>query len=188
MCYLNLFFLKHRCNMYQQVGHRQILTKQQTCRNYCWYGVVRACSLFNQSEINFIRAKTFSSIIVSNTRILPREGIQADVFRLRPGDPCADFTFVDGNQIDETQLENCTEWKTFDYFSGSSGAYQGTFIAVGLYSVVLFLIVLLGVLHKQGHLSLKSRSKAKLDDPTYGLAGSGVVRIHAEELKVSMES
>lgn len=141
--------------------------------------------LFNQTELNLIRSRRFSSIIVGNTKILPREHIQADVFRLRPSDPCASFSFA--NQISELLLDPCTPWETFDYFEGSSGAYKATFVVVGLYTLFLFGIVLLGVLYKQGRLTLSSRSKANLNDSTYGLAGLGVVRIFAEELKVKYQ-
>ena len=119
---------------------------------------------------------------------MPGEGIQLDVFHLGQNDPCASFSFVENNQISEALLENCTAWETFDYFEGSGAAYKATLVMIGIYSVLLLAVILVGVMLKQGRLTLSKRSKLNASDSTYGLAGDGVVRIFAEELKVSCHS
>eukprot|EP00117_Sycon_ciliatum_P014232 scpid13674/ scgid14577/ Dual oxidase 1; Large NOX 1; Long NOX 1; NADPH thyroid oxidase 1; Thyroid oxidase 1 len=145
--------------------------------------------LFNASEIGAIRARRLSSVIVSNTEIGVGD-IQADVFHLRPGDPCASHSFDAGNQIDETLLDACSPWATFDYFEGSAGPYKATFVAVGLYVLLLLTVVFVGIRCRRGGLTrrmTRSKSSGAVGDSTYGLAGSGVVRIIAEELKVEGE-
>lgn len=109
--------------------------------------------LFTDEERDMIWKITFAGLIKNVTDIGDGD-IQDNVFLHVNGDPCPyDF------QINETMLDDCTEQKTFDYYSGSEGPFIATFVCLGLW--VVFLIVLLVLLTKHREKSQRTKVVTK---------------------------
>ncbi|XP_062502786.1 dual oxidase-like isoform X1 [Corticium candelabrum] len=102
-----------------------------------WYEN-KANGLFTDEEVDLIRGTTLYDLIINVTDIGP-DDIQSNVFLNLASDstsPCH-FSF----QLSEDMLDDCTEMKTFDYFTGSETPYIVTFSSLGLWIVLLLAVL-----------------------------------------------
>ena len=94
--------------------------------------------LFTDEEVDLIKGTTLYDLIINVTDIGP-DDIQSNVFLNLASDstsPCH-FSF----QLSEDMLDDCTEMKTFDYFTGSETPYIVTFSSLGLWIVLLLAVL-----------------------------------------------
>ena len=97
--------------------------------------MIMSFRLFTSEELGIISNTTMKDIILRNTLISPMD-IQDNVFINSPDDPSSRCHY-DFN-VTASMLTNCTEWETYDYFTGSATPYIVVFVAVGLFVVGLF--------------------------------------------------
>ena len=90
--------------------------------------------LFTDEEIATIHATTLKHIIVENTNISV-DDIQDNVFIVDEQTKCV------FKPLEAKDMENCTEWQTFDYFTGSEVSYTVVFVLTGLFIVSLFVLM-----------------------------------------------
>ena len=127
--------------------------------------------LFTDAEREIIWNTTFAKLIKQVTNIGDGD-IQDNVFIHTTGDPCP-FSF----QLNASMLDDCTEMKTFDYYSGSEGPFIATFVCLGLW--VVFLVIMLIVLAK--HRERKQRTKTVVKAKTKSRRGK--VDMVSQDLK-----
>ncbi|XP_070539712.1 dual oxidase 1-like isoform X2 [Ptychodera flava] len=93
--------------------------------------------LFTEEERAMVWNITLYDIILNVTNIQPGD-IQEDVFHWSSGDPCPQ-----PKQLNQSDMEPCTNLQTYDYFDGSEMWYIGSFGATGAFIVCLLLVVFL---------------------------------------------
>lgn len=137
--------------------------------------------LFTKEEITIINNTTLKQIIVENTNITAGD-IQDNVFinsRFDPTSPC----YFDPLRAEE--LENCTEWKTYDYFSGSEASYISVFTLTGLFIVFLFVLMYILALRRQSAVSQilpqRSGTTPSADDIVHGVQTIRVVELKSDQ-------
>ena len=106
---------------------------------------------------------TFRTIMVRNINAswFREDQLQEDVFMWNedvddPDRRCRPEVKYNEENL-EAFLEPCSNMQTFDYFTGSSGPYIGTFVALGLYLLLNIAILVLATKYFQQK-SWKSRS------------------------------
>ncbi|CAM9805533.1 unnamed protein product [Lampetra fluviatilis] len=93
--------------------------------------------MFTKSDVDAVRRTKFSSVLQAVMRVNNRT-IQDEVFFWRAGNPCQQ-----PKQLAVSDLEPCTPPETIDYFSGSTGSFAATIVALLLLPVVCILVLCL---------------------------------------------
>uniref|UniRef100_H2Z327 NAD(P)H oxidase (H2O2-forming) n=1 Tax=Ciona savignyi TaxID=51511 RepID=H2Z327_CIOSA len=90
--------------------------------------------LLTPSELEFVRNTTIRDVILrTNPNLDPNFDIQQNPFQWLSSDPLA--LCPQPMQLNETDMEECTSPKTFDYFTGSEWSYALTFASFGLFTL-----------------------------------------------------
>uniref|UniRef100_H2Z325 NAD(P)H oxidase (H2O2-forming) n=1 Tax=Ciona savignyi TaxID=51511 RepID=H2Z325_CIOSA len=93
-----------------------------------------SCFLLTPSELEFVRNTTIRDVILrTNPNLDPNFDIQQNPFQWLSSDPLA--LCPQPMQLNETDMEECTSPKTFDYFTGSEWSYALTFASFGLFTL-----------------------------------------------------
>ncbi|XP_077997407.1 dual oxidase 1-like [Glandiceps talaboti] len=111
--------------------------------------------LFTEDERNEIWNISLYDIILNVTNIGP-DDMQKDVFHWYSGDPCPQ-----PKQLNQTDMEPCTDLGTFDYFDGSESWFIMSYTAIGAYLIGLVIIVFFWFIPVMKYKKIKMMKKMK---------------------------
>lgn len=140
--------------------------------------------VFTEDEIAIIHNTTLKHVIVENTRINASD-IQDNVFINSLNDVTSPCYF---EPLRAEEMENCTEWETYDYFSGSEGSYIAVFVGIGVFIVSLFGLMYVLAWRRQTVISHRMKTpqtpkgpSSCSDDIVHGVQTIRVVELKSEQ-------
>ncbi len=115
--------------------------------------------LFTKEQIDYIKNNiTIFDVITLCTNITEKD-IQRDVFHFQQGDKCWDMHPNENRSINENDMEDCTDLNTFDYFEGSEVSYALSFLALGLFCVMVVVMLFMCARRRKQHVEQTRRAE-----------------------------